>query len=104
MILKNEPNIFSGFIVGGEDAKRGDYPFAAALGIRTSTGKIIFACGGALINRRYVLTAAHCHTEQNPISQVVLGEHDFDFDPDCESCRPVQKFNVRQGDVTVHEG
>ncbi len=36
------------------------------------------------INRRYVLTAAHCNSEKNPITAVRLGEYDFARDPDCE--------------------
>ena len=66
-----------GFIVGGEVAKEGSYPFTAALGYKTPAGTITWGCGGSLINRRYVLTAAHCHTERNLIAAVVLGLHDF---------------------------
>ena len=48
-------DISSGFITGGHDAKRGQYPFAALLGYKdlkgtTSTG-VIYLCGGSLINR-----------------------------------------------------
>jgi len=51
-----------GSIVGGHDAKKGAYPFIAALGYKNAKNNanelpIIFACGGSLINRRYVLTA-----------------------------------------------
>jgi hypothetical protein len=51
-----------GFIVGGHDAKKGAYPFIAALGYKNIKNNdndlpIIYACGGSLINRRYVVTA-----------------------------------------------
>jgi hypothetical protein len=94
---------FSGFLIGGEDAKRGSYPFVAALGVKDNFGRTVWACGGALINRRYVVTAAHCHSDKSPIAAVLLGEHDFESDPDCPSCRPVQRFDIRSQDVTVHE-
>ena len=70
----------TGFILGGEDTKRGDYPFVASLGYDKPSGRI-YGCGGALINRRYVLTAAHCHSRIQPIVEVVLGEHNFESDP-----------------------
>jgi hypothetical protein len=50
-----------GSIVGGHDAKRGAYPFIAALGIKNIKKNIdlpiIYVCGGSLIHRRYVVTA-----------------------------------------------
>lgn len=52
-------------IVGGKVAKLGDYPYMALLGYQTFTsseGKEIksYDCGGSIINKWYVLTAAHC--------------------------------------------
>ena len=46
-------------IVGGKIAKLGEYPYMALLGYDVG-GKITYACGGSLLNKKYVLTAAHC--------------------------------------------
>ena len=52
-------------IAGGKRAKLGDFPHMALLGYETFTnsrGKEIksYDCGASLINKWYVLTAAHC--------------------------------------------
>ena len=49
-------------IVGGSIAKSGEYPWMVLLGSRSVNfdGKVRYGCGGTLINKWYVLTAAHC--------------------------------------------
>ncbi|TRY70795.1 hypothetical protein TCAL_05922 [Tigriopus californicus] len=91
------------YITGGKIAKVGEFPFMALLGLQQRNGKIIYGCGGTLINRRYVLTAAHCQSNKIPIRQVVLGETDTSKDRDCFDCPLVQRFTIRSSDVQVHE-
>jgi len=78
-------------IFGGTVAKLGDYGFAALLGYKVNGG-VNYGCGGSLINKHYVLTAAHCVPPHTPeIAEIVLGEHDQASDPDCNSSECVAK-------------
>ena len=56
--------------VGGEDSGLGEFPFLALLGRDSVEGDVQFFCGGTLINKWYVLTAAHC----GKVDFVRLGE------------------------------
>ena len=60
----------SGFIVGGEDTRIGEFPFMALLGLNETRQGFKFICGGTLINKWYVLSAAHC----GEVDYVRLGE------------------------------
>ncbi|XP_034254978.1 chymotrypsin BI-like [Thrips palmi] len=67
-------------IFGGDVAKRGQFPYQAAIFIDLS----VF-CGGSLINEKWVLTAAHCVAD-GTIWYVLLGG--------TESLTPVQEGRV----------
>lgn len=58
-ILKASLRPIGGLIIGGEVAEFGEFPYVVALGYDKGDG-IEFSCGGSVISKNFVLTAAHC--------------------------------------------
>uniref|UniRef100_A0AAG5DS92 Peptidase S1 domain-containing protein n=1 Tax=Anopheles atroparvus TaxID=41427 RepID=A0AAG5DS92_ANOAO len=87
-------------IAFGKDAKLFEYPWMALL----RSGRE-WICGGTLINKRYVLTAAHC-VKNEVVDSVRLGEFELNRTIDCdmrgEVCAdPPQDIPVER--VIIHE-
>ncbi|XP_061402629.1 serine protease easter-like [Musca vetustissima] len=79
---------FDNRIYGGNVTRIDEYPWLALIEY-TKPGNIKnFFCGGSLINKRYILTAAHCVTgralQTNVPTGVRLGEWDRSTTRDCE--------------------
>ncbi|XP_017775180.1 PREDICTED: serine protease easter-like [Nicrophorus vespilloides] len=74
-------------ITGGKLARIGQFPWMSLLGYETNGINVTqFLCGGSLISRNYVLTAAHCLNLQGlKLSLVRLGEFNLATDKDCEN-------------------
>ncbi|CAL8137161.1 unnamed protein product [Orchesella dallaii] len=65
-------------IVGGEEAKKGEFPWMAAL-VTAGTRKPF--CGGTVINNRFIVTAAHVRPYKNAAKnmEVLLNAHNLDM-------------------------
>lgn len=109
-------------IVGGRLAKLGDFPYMAIIGYDNKKGEgqdVNYECGGSVINKWYVLTAAHCmyeggfknstSGERKHPSEVIVGEYDLRSEQDCNSkgeCAPSSitvKITNPLKQVIVHE-
>lgn len=102
-------------IRGGEIANIDEFPWMAMLlyEMKDSSG-VVHGCGGALISRTYVITAAHCVTgkeydNKGPLKYVRLREYNVYDDPDCvieqnfKDCSE-EKVDVEPKNIIVHPG
>lgn len=57
---ETEEQLLNNRIVGGNKAEPGEFPYQARLNIRSYRGSSL--CGAVIIDKRHILTAAHCVT------------------------------------------
>ncbi|XP_066943085.1 chymotrypsin-like protease CTRL-1 [Macrobrachium rosenbergii] len=67
-------------IVGGAATEVNEYPWQVAIARKTGNDFQDFFCGGSIINRRWVLSAAHCEISAS-LHRVIAGAHRWNSNP-----------------------
>ncbi|CAH1161813.1 unnamed protein product [Phyllotreta striolata] len=100
---------FSERIFGGRSTAINEFPWMALLQYVSSNGNRRWSCAGTLINKRYVLTAAHCVTGDilvkiGRLVNVRLGEFNTDSARDCQGglCNNPEDISVEE--IIPHSG
>jgi len=79
-------------VVGGEVARPNSWPWQISLQYKSGS-KFYHTCGGSLIQRGWVMTAAHC-VDRTRTWRVILGEHDLYSDSGREQILSVSNVYI----------
>lgn len=96
------PTIAKNRIVGGDDATEGSWPWQVSIQTM-SAGHV---CGGSLIAKDWVLSAAHCFPNPSDVSSYIIyvGQHQLNgFNPHHSSHR-VSRIVIPSGYSEPHSG
>ncbi|XP_006157618.1 acrosin isoform X2 [Tupaia chinensis] len=90
-------------VVGGQEAKHGAWPWMVSLQVFTHKRRKYHACGGSLLNSRWVLTAAHCFDKRkNPYDwRLVFGAKDIAYGSDKPVQEPLQERFIEK--IVIHD-
>ena len=101
---------FDPAIVGGTLAGAGDFPWIAALTRSASDPFHTLACGGSVVARRWVITAAHCITDVAPFNpgnyQMIIGLTRLPTTPDPDHTYTVARYQMDSrydGQTRMHD-
>ncbi|XP_073833752.1 venom protease-like [Musca autumnalis] len=97
-------------IVGGENADPKEFPFMAMIMYVNGIQRSIL-CGGTLVSKKHVITAAHCFCVENEPNVVRLGELDYtrtnddadpvDFSIESYKIHEEYNYNTKFHDIAV---
>lgn len=90
----------SPLIVGGRDALENEAPYIASVQVdRQANGEYRHTCGSSILSAVWILTAAHCITENQPLVaplRIVAGEHNFAVQSGNEQIRLTPNFIIHE--------
>ncbi|XP_075952819.1 elastase-1-like [Anarhichas minor] len=82
-------------VVGGEVAQPNSWPWQISLQYKSGSN-YYHTCGGTLIERGWVMTAAHC-VDRPRTWRVILGEHNFNMNSGREQIMSVSQVYIHPG-------
>lgn len=94
-------------VVGGQNASAGEFPFLVSIQWNFGNGsRAVHFCGGTIVDRYWILTAAHCKETvfENGWLEVVAGEFDLQRDEGFEQRRNVSEFLVHENRLSGFVG
>ncbi|XP_067635814.1 serine protease persephone-like [Eurosta solidaginis] len=85
--------LLTSHVLGGTPVELGQYPHMVAIGLQNDDSTLEYNCGGSLIAKSFVLTAAHCLTTREPPVRVRMGVVNFN---DSEQMKNAVEIGVKR--------